>query len=141
MHTKFLLTVLLVVSVSHLGITQSATWTLERCIRYAQENNLTIQHSTLSVKQSELTLENSQREYYPNVNGSVNYGFNVGRSIDPTSNTFVNNAIQTNGISVSAGTMLYSGGRIQNTIEQNKYNIQAAKKDLEQSRNINFKCF
>lgn len=135
MNQKYLLTILLGLCIGNFATAQSSTWTLERCIRYAQENNLTIQQSNLAVKQSELTLQNSEREYYPNVNGSLSYGFNVGRSIDPTTNGFVNNSIHTNGISVSTGALIYSGGRIQNTIEQNKYNIQAAKKDLEQSKN------
>lgn len=114
---------------------QKANWSLERCIRHAQENNLTIQQSNLAVKQSELALDFSKREYYPSFNGSLSYGFNVGRSIDPTTNDFVNNAIHTNGISVNGGVMVYSGGRIPTTIEQNKLNIQAARKDLEQAKN------
>ena len=124
---------MLVVSISAFG--QGENWSLERCIRHAQENNLTIQQSNLAVKQSELALDFSKRDYYPSFNGSVSYGFNAGRSIDPTTNDFVNNAIHTNGVSVNGGITVYNGGRTPNTIQQNQLNIQASKKDLEQAKN------
>lgn len=124
---------MLVVSAGAFG--QNTNWSLERCISHAQEKNLTIQQSNLAVKQSELALDFSKRDYYPSLNGSVSYGFNTGRSIDPTTNDFVNNAIHTNGISINGGITVYNGGRTPNTIQQNQLNIKAARKDLEQAKN------
>jgi outer membrane protein len=131
---KNIFTITFILAVSQYAYSQGEVWSLERCILYAQDKNLTIQQSNLAVKQSELSLDFSKREYYPSFNGSVSYGFNVGRSIDPTTNDFVNNAIHTNGLSVNGGVTVYSGGRIPKTIEQNQLNIQAARKDLEQAK-------
>ena len=90
---KNILTIIFVFLASTFAIGQNSNWSLQRCISYAQDKNLTIQQSNLAVKQSQLALDFSKRDYYPSFNGSVSYGFNVGRSIDPTTNDFVNNAV------------------------------------------------
>ena len=133
LQNTFTIIFILVISIGAFG--QNANWSLERCIRHAQEKNLTIQQSNLAVKQSELALDFSKRDYYPSFNGSVSYGFNAGRSIDPTTNDFVNNAIHTNGLSINGGITVYNGRRTPNTIQQNQLNIKAARKDLEQAKN------
>lgn len=131
--------ILFIIGISSISLTafaqENTVWSLERCINYAQTQNLTIQQSALSVQQAELALSNNKREYYPNVNGSVTYGFNVGRSVDPTTNDFVNRAIHTNGLSVSAGALVYSGGRVPSSIKQSEFNIQAAQMDMSQAKN------
>lgn len=109
-------------------------WSLERCINYAQQNNLNIQQAGVAVQQAELNLKSTQRENYPTLDGAVSYGFNTGRSVDPTTNDFVNRSIHTNGISLSAGVLVYSGGRLPSQRQQNQLDIQAAKMDVENTR-------
>ena len=132
---KRIIPIVVAVSIAAVSWGQGSLWSLERCITYAKTNNLSIQQSTVSVKQAELTLESNKREFYPSLNGSVSYGLNTGRSIDPTSNDFVNSSIMTNGVSLSAGALVYSGGRVKNSIEQSRYDIDAAKLDMENFRN------
>lgn len=114
---------------------QGSMWSLERCVEHARTNNLSVQQSSIAVKQAELAHDNSRRDRLPNLNGSVNYGFNSGRSIDPTTNDFVTRAIHTNGVSLNTGMPIYSGGRINNAIAQNALGIQVAELDLAQLRN------
>ena len=132
---KNIFTVLILLGFSSFSFAQDGQWSLERCIKYAQQNNLSIQQSSLSVQQSELTLKGNKREYYPNLSGSVSYGFNSGRSIDPTTNDFVQNSIHTNGVSLNTGAIIYSGGRIPNIIKQSEYNLQASKLDVDNFKN------
>lgn len=132
---KNIFTVLILLGFSSFGFAQDSQWSLERCINHAQQNNLSIQQSGLSVQQAELTLKGNKREYHPNLSGSVSYGLNSGRSIDPTTNDFVQSTIQTNGVSLNSGAIIYSGGRIPSTIQQSKYNLQASKLDVDNLKN------
>lgn len=122
-----------------LGIVLSAckmsaqeVWSLEKCIATAQENNRTIKQSQISVKNAQLINKQDRFSMYPTVNGSSNLGFNFGRSVNPATYQFENLSTRFNGINLSAGVMLYNGGRIQNQIKQSSMDIQAAQADLEQ---------
>ena len=63
-------------------------WTLEECIEYAQKNNLTIQNNRLNVQRNEVNLTQAKANYYPSFSMGGSYGYNWGRSIDPTTNLF-----------------------------------------------------
>jgi outer membrane protein len=67
--------------------------------------------------------------------GSVNWGWNFGRTIDPTSNGFINETFFNNGLNLSSNISIYDGGRINNTIKQTKANLLATKADQEKIHN------
>jgi len=54
------------------------------------------------------------------LSGSTNAFVNFGRSIDPTTNTFVNTTFFSNGYSLNTNMTLYNGGLLKNTIRQNQ---------------------
>ncbi|MGV3586903.1 MAG: TolC family protein [Adhaeribacter sp.] len=111
------------------------TWTLQECIEYALKNNLRIKQTQLDARLSNINLKGAQANMLPSVNGSTNYGFNFGRSIDPTENTFINQQIQSASFSVSASVPIFNGFQIQNTIKQNRINKEAAQTDILTAQN------
>lgn len=132
--TPFLLLFFLLAGL-HSQAQDGSLWSLQRCVEYARTHNLSVQQAHIAVQQAELSLDNSRRDRLPNLSGAVNYGFNSGRSIDPTTNDFVTRSIHTNGVSLNTGLPVYTGGRISNTIAQNALGIQIAELDLAQLRN------
>ena len=114
------------------GMSAQEVWSLEKCVLTAQENNRTIKQSQISVKNAQLVNKQDRYAVYPTVNASSNLGFNFGRSVNPATYQFENISTRYNGINVSAGVMLYNGGRIQNQIKQSSMDIIAAQADLEQ---------
>jgi outer membrane protein len=71
----------------------------------------------------------------PSANASTNAGYNFGRTIDPTSNSFLNRSIGFNSLSLNASAPLYTGGQISNTIKQNKLSTEAARLDANTTVN------
>lgn len=110
-------------------------WSLERCIYHALENNLGIKQSQLAVQQAKLTEQLNKNARHPAVNGSTNFGYQFGRTIDPTSNTFSLDALAGQSLGINASATLYNGGRINNQIEQSKLDALAAREDLLQNKN------
>jgi outer membrane protein len=108
-----------------------SVWTLERCINVALKNNLTILGSELTVKDDELLLNQSRANIYPTLNADGNYGSLWGRSIDPTTNLFSNQNIQSTGFSASSNFVIYGGMRKRNTINQDKTALMASNYDLQ----------
>lgn len=111
------------------------TWSLQRCVEYAAENSLTMQQAELSIRNAELTDRENRLSRLPNFNASVAGGAQLGRTIDPTTNTFNNQTIWFNSYNVSSGMLLYSGGQINNAVEAGKLSLEATRLDAEASFN------
>lgn len=110
-------------------------WSLEKCVQYALENSLNIKQADLGVQQSELTLDGNRYARLPNLSASSSYGYQFGRTIDPTSNSFINASTGSNTWQLNSSVMLYNGGRITKSIQQADYDLEAAKSDAQQTQN------
>ncbi len=110
-------------------------WTLERCVNHALDQNLGIKQSQLLVEQALLTQKFNKNARHPSINGSSSFGYQFGRTIDPTTNSFSLDAFASQTIGVNASAILYNGGRINTLVEQAKLDAMAAKEDLMQDKN------
>jgi len=110
-------------------------WNLERCIRYAQDNNIAIQQSKSAVRTALLTERQSRAARLPNITANVNAGEQYGRTIDPTTNQFLTTGIGFNRLSLNAGVSVFSGGLINHQVKLAKWDAQAALADLENAAN------
>lgn len=113
--------------------TPSEIWNLPQCIEYGIENNINIQQSNLTVQNSENNYIQSKIARYPSVNASATQGLLFGRSIDPFSNSFVNESIRSNNLGIFASWTIFNGFQQQNTIERNQLTIEANKLTVQQS--------
>jgi outer membrane protein len=114
---------------------QEEKWGLEECIAYALENNLSVKQSEYAVDDSEIVLRQSKGDMYPSANMGGGYTNLWGRSIDPTTNRFTNDRIQSLGIQLSADYTLYSGSQRRNTVKRNRLDLASANFDLEKAKN------
>ncbi|MEM6815125.1 MAG: TolC family protein [Bacteroidota bacterium] len=108
---------------------------LEECITIAIENNLNVQRSALNLQTAEVNLMQSNAQRFPSLTANGSFGYNWGRSIDPNSNLFVNQRINTNSVSISSGLPLIQGLQITNSIKQSKTDLLASELDLQRSKN------
>lgn len=113
----------------------SGKWSLEECIETALKNNLSVQGGELSVRDAEIQYEQSKADLYPSLNAGGGYSDRWGRSIDPTTNLFSTQSIQSLGVSARSQVTLYGGTRLRNTIKQNKVNLESNHYDLQSSKN------
>ncbi len=110
-------------------------WTLQRCIDYALEHNLTVQNQQLNVDLNEVNLQQSKLNLAPTVNASSNLGLNWGLSINPVTN-FAQQQQQTNAnAGLNASWLIFGGGRNLRTIRQNKALLENGENDLEKIKN------
>jgi len=131
----FLTTSLFTALLLSTGMSAQETWSLERCIQYAQENNLTVQQAQANVRTALLAERQAKASRLPNVSASFNAGEQFGRTIDPTSNQFSTVATGYNSIGVNAGVNLFNGGLIHHSVKQANWDAQAAQADGEQTSN------
>lgn len=110
-------------------------WSLQRCIEYARSHNIQIKQQVLQRRLSELQLQQSRLSRFPTLNGSGNYGYNFGRSIDPTTNQFVGSQLSFAGLSVNSGVTLFNWFQLRNTIASDKYATEANNAILDKMKN------
>lgn len=118
-----------------LGAAAQETWSLERCVRYAQENNITVKQAQATAKLSHLSSQQAKTARLPNVSAGFNTGEQFGRTIDRTTNLFVNTGIGFSSMSLDANVSLFNGGRIHHSVKQAGYDLQAAEADARQTAN------
>jgi outer membrane protein len=110
-------------------------WTLQQCIDYALQNNLQLRQSIANTELSRLNLNQSKGSMLPTINGNASHSYNYGRSIDPVTNTFVNERIRSNNFSLNGNMVLFDGLQRQNSVKQNTLELEASKLDVETNRN------
>jgi outer membrane protein len=109
------------------------TWTLERCIEYAQKNSISVKQAQISLENTNLSARQLKAGLLPSVGASASFGGNFGYSINPTTNTFSSSAISFNNLSLSTGGPIYQGGRTRKSLAQNKLTKEANQAEVEQA--------
>ncbi|QAA81928.1 TolC family protein [Aequorivita sp. H23M31] len=113
---------------------QAKKWTLEECVAYALENNI-------SVKQSELDLENADVDklqaignFLPTLNANASGSKSTGLSLDPTTNQLVNTTFGSASGAVNAGLTLFDGLRNVRQLQRAKLSALAAQYRLDKMK-------
>jgi outer membrane protein len=137
---RLLLSRLLIVSLSFFLLNttlfaQSGGFTLDQCIFIAWKNNLRLQQQRLGVDIARQNLSQSRANMLPSINANASHMYNIGRTIDPFTNEFATETVQSNNFSITTGMNLFSGFQVQNAIRQNRLELQAGELDLEKSYN------
>jgi outer membrane protein len=112
-----------------------SVYTLQQCIDIAITNNLTVKRSELDMERGRVYWQQQRANLLPTMNGTVNHGISTGRSLDPFSNTYLNQQITSADYSLNANLILFNGLTIQNSIRQTALAYQAGKMDFLQAKN------
>ncbi len=110
-------------------------WNLRQCIEYALEKNLVIQRSELNTESAEIDLRQSKLGLSPTVNGSVNYGFNWGRTVDPVTYDYTTQELRSMNPSLNGSLLLFNGLSNQNSIKRYSSAYYASEQDLQKTKN------
>ncbi|MCA6068080.1 TolC family protein [Chryseobacterium sp. RG1] len=107
-------------------------WTLQDCLNYAVENNITVKKTVLNKTTAQINYQQQKNNKLPTIYGSSSLGLTNGSSIDPITSSFVNQNILSNSFGISANAVLYQGNKLNLQIEQNK--ILADQSELYQKQ-------
>lgn len=108
------------------------TLNLEQCITMAFERNLQLKSKEYNVQSTEIDIKQAKQARMPSLNGYSQFGVNLGRTIDPTSNSFSTSTFMSNSFGLTSDITIYNYNRINNTIKQAKLSKASIDKDYEQ---------
>ena len=109
-------------------------YSLEECIVYARENNLSVKQSELNLEISEDQKSSQIGNFLPDANLGSSYSYNNGFSIDPTTNRILNNESNSFGFNVTSQWNIFTGLTNLNKYRKAKFDLLSAKYNLEQMK-------
>lgn len=116
------------------GATQAQTpMTLEQCVNYAIENNISIKQQALNVNYMENNYTQSKYDRAPSLNASVGENFSLGRTTDG-SNGYINQNSNSFTLGANAEVTVFNSFSKVNTVKQRKVNLDAAIMDLRKAK-------
>lgn len=101
---------------------QQKQWTLEECVAYAVENNLTVEQFELDLQNAQIDKSDALGAFLPNLNSSISTSGNTGLSFDPTTQEPVTTTILTANGGFTSGVTLFDGLRNIHTLNRAKLN-------------------
>lgn len=116
-------------------LSHAQSWTLDSCINYAFEKNLSILQSEQNIKLAEVSEMTAIGGFMPSLNAQASHGYNWGQRIDPFTNQFASSRIQSNNLGIATSLNLFSGFQQLNTYKQAQLNSEASKWNYEKMRN------
>ncbi len=109
---------------------QTKKWTLEECVRYAIDNNISIKQSELDTKTAAIDKKGAMGNFLPSVNANASHSWNIGLNQDITTGLLRNQTTQFTSAGASVGVDIYKGLQNQNTLRRANLSIVAAKYQL-----------
>lgn len=95
-------------------------WSLEDCITYALEHNITVKDAGLNTNLAEVDYNKSKSSRLPNLFGSASQSFSSGNTIDPITSDYVTDQINSTNVGINSSMTLFQGNQLNGQIKQNK---------------------
>jgi outer membrane protein len=112
------------------SIAQNKTWTLEECVKYAIDNNISIKNTALDIKTAEITRKGAIGNFIPSLNANSSHSWNIGLNQDITTGLLRNQTTQFSSVGGTIGVDIYRGLQNQNTLRRSNLAIVASKYQL-----------
>lgn len=132
---SYLLVLVLFAALFSINVVAQELWSLEKCINYANENNLTIIQSKLDVLAADEDLKQSKLNMLPSLNSGITQRYNWGRTLDPQTNLYSNDQNQQFFMSLNSEVTLFNGLQQLNKVKQMQFDYLAKKYDSDKIRN------
>ena len=108
-------------------------WTLDECVDYAMEHNVTILQHIISQNNAEYQYKMAKNAWLPTVSADASQSFGFGQS--PSANgVYVSDNSASTSFGISAGMPLFNGLSLYNQTKASSLELDASKKDLEAAK-------
>ncbi|TDD96517.1 TolC family protein [Flavobacterium cellulosilyticum] len=109
---------------------QTKKWTLEECVRYAVDNNITIKQTQLDSETAAIDRKGAFGSFLPSLNANASHSWNIGLNQDITTGLLRNQTTQFTSAGANVSVDIYKGLQNQNTLRKANLSLVAAKYQL-----------
>ncbi len=122
---KFRLSAIMLVFSIGMVFAQQKKWTLEECVLYAVENNITVAQFELDLENSEIDKSDALGNYLPTLDANTTFASNTGFSINPTNNRPTTSTQNNLNGAINTRVNLFNGLRNKHIMNRAKLNAIA----------------
>lgn len=131
---NFFITIIAVILVfSGNKINAQNTWSLQKCVDYALENNIQIKQQALNTDYYQNQVSQAKSNKLPNLNAQLGNDYSFGRSL-----TYDNTYKNVNSMSLSGGLAtnftIWNGFTLNNEVKRQELDLQATMQDLQKAK-------
>ncbi|MHA7942143.1 TolC family protein [Formosa sp. 3Alg 14/1] len=112
----------------------NSQWTIEECVNYALENNISIKQSELDTKLADIDKSSATMAFLPSLNANASYNINTGANVNPATNQFENQTFRSASGGVNSGVNLFSGLQNWKSLQRSKINVIASQYQLDKMK-------
>jgi len=109
---------------------------LQRCLEYAEFNNIELQQQSLNLEMQGNYLKQSRAARLPSLNANVNQSVNFGKTVDLYTNDFAETRVSSMNLYMQGSITLFDGLRLLNTVKREALELEAQKYDLNYAKDM-----
>lgn len=110
-------------------------WSLQECVQYAMDHNVSIKQSALQAGLSAITYKQSKLSQIPNANFSNSDGYRFGKSQNPSTGILENQNYFTVGLNLQTSAEIFNWFSKKNAILANQWSLEASKAATDKLKN------
>jgi outer membrane protein len=116
------------------GSVASQVYSLQQCVETAFKNNADVKQAEFSAESSRLSYNLSKANILPDLNAGISHTAYNGRSINPYTNTYINEQNNAASYQLTSSIVLWNGCSLHNYMKQNELNYEAGKMDAQNAK-------
>jgi outer membrane protein len=113
---------------------QSKKWTIEECVNYALEHNISIKLTSLDSQLADIEKKGAKGSFLPTINGTASHSWNIGLNQNITTGLLENETTQFTSAGLNANIDIYNGLQNQNRFRRANLAIISAQYQLSKMR-------
>ncbi len=109
---------LLIILITTFAKAQEKKWTLQECVEYAIEKNISIQQTQLDNELIVIDRKDAIGRFLPSANANASHSWNIGLNINPITNVAEIQTFQNTNVNFNVGIDIYNGLQNQNRLRR-----------------------
>jgi outer membrane protein len=116
------------------SVTANSSYTLQQCVDIAFANNADVKQAELLADAAKINYEQSKANILPNLNAGIYHTIYNGRSINPYTNSYIDEQNTAASYQLTTAVTLWNGSSIQNYMKQYALSYEAGKMDAQNAK-------
>lgn len=112
----------------------SNIYTLQQCVEIAFKNNADVKQAELLAESARINYNQSKTNMLPSLNAGISHTAYNGRSINPYTNSYINEQNNAASYQLTSNIVLWNGCSLHNYMKQNELNYEAGKMDAQNAK-------
>lgn len=111
--------------------TMAPIYNLQQCIDLGIKNNPDVKNSQFILESDKVYKQQAVANMLPGISGNISRSVYSGKSINPYTNSYINQQNTADNYGLNASILLWHGSSIMNLVKQNSLTYEAGKMDLQ----------